>query len=291
MVSRYQSFNNKIWESFIHSRVSSEMICYLARKASIVIQCDPTLCVPSKQTISIVPFDGVLEVTKASQQLDGTIPTLETFISCVVRKSNVQVPTLMTTLLYLSRLCFKLPPAAIGHRCTAHRIFLACLILSSKFLNDCSPKNKHWAACSRIRGFSFSRKEVNLMERQLLFLLNWDLNFDQLELEHHFEPFLVRIRDSMAKIRSIDCKDNRRALNKRKSRSELQQPSNTATPASNKILKRGSKQPFSSRPRTPFTIPNSVVLICQKCQIYSISTAGSKTRRTLQTLLSHQHEL
>jgi len=74
---------------------------------------------------------------------------------------------------------------------------LAALILSAKYLNDSSPKNKHWAEYSHVRGyepFGFSRTEVNLMEKQLLFLLEWDLNIDEQDLYTHLDPFLAPIR-------------------------------------------------------------------------------------------------
>lgn len=51
--------------------------------------------------------------------------------------------------------------------CTCHRVFLASLIVAAKYLNDQSPKNKHWSAHSTV----FSVGEVNLMEKQLLALL------------------------------------------------------------------------------------------------------------------------
>jgi hypothetical protein len=41
------------------------------------------------------------------------------------------------------------------------------------------------------------------MERQLLYLLDWDLNFDLTELEGHFEPFLAPIRNAIQEERRI----------------------------------------------------------------------------------------
>jgi hypothetical protein len=104
----------------------------------------------------------------------------------------------MTSLVYLARLKTRLPAVAKGMRCTVHRIFLASLILAAKNLNDSSPKNKHWARYTSVRGypnFGFSITEVNLMEKQLLFLLDWDLRVRPEDLYCHLEPFLAPIRE------------------------------------------------------------------------------------------------
>lgn len=107
--------------------------------------------------------------------------------------------------------------------CTRHRVFLATLIVAAKYLNgepgfarswlgastndlslsDSSPKNKHWTRYSGL----FSSPEVNLMERQLLFLLDYDLRMDESELLTHFEPFLRRPVASTSSLRprSLDA--------------------------------------------------------------------------------------
>uniref|UniRef100_A0A8H7TRV7 Cyclin N-terminal domain-containing protein n=1 Tax=Bionectria ochroleuca TaxID=29856 RepID=A0A8H7TRV7_BIOOC len=104
----------------------------------------------------------------------------------------------MSSLVYLHRLKSKLQPQARGIRCTAHRIFLAALILSAKYLNDSSPKNKHWASYTNMATdyyhFGFNRQEVNTMEKQLLFLLEWDLRVSEADLYRELDYFLSPLR-------------------------------------------------------------------------------------------------
>ena len=95
----------------------------------------------------------------------------------------------MSTVVYLHRLKSRLPAVAKGIQCTCHRIFLAALILSAKYLNDSSPKNKHWA---RHTLGLFSLPEINLMEKQFLFLLDWDLRIASEDLYAHVLPYFIR---------------------------------------------------------------------------------------------------
>lgn len=183
--------NKAALDYFVQLPVSREMISYLARKANQVIRCDqaPQISTALPTPPSTPPQDAASE---------PALPSVEAFITSLVERSHVQVPTLMTSLVYLARLKSRLPAVAKGMRCTVHRIFLASLILAAKNLNDSSPKNKHWARYTSVRGFpnfGFSITEVNLMEKQLLFLLDWDLRVRPEDLYTHLEPFLAPIRD------------------------------------------------------------------------------------------------
>lgn len=183
-------------DHFIYLPVSQDMISYLAFKASQVIRCEGQQQSLNK---SLPPTPPTTPPQYAnSSYFEPRIPSLELFITTLVEKLHVQVPTLMTSLVYLSRLQQRLPPVAKGMKCTAHRIFLASLILAAKNLNDSSPKNKHWARATAVRGydnFAFSVVEVNLMEKQLLSLLDWDLRVTEDDLYLHLDPVLAPIRE------------------------------------------------------------------------------------------------
>lgn len=212
MASRYLSMdelNKTALEQFVYQPVSREMITYLANAAHSVIACDSTLMPPPRESSSSSnksrdgpPTPPRSPEPRAVSSTDDALPSLEEFITQLVVSSNVQVPTLMSTLVYLNRLKSKLQPMARGLRCTTHRIFLAALILAAKYLNDSSPKNKHWANYTHMNtadyAFGFTRTEVNLMEKQLLFLLEWDLRITEHDLYAQLDVFLEPARIKIA---------------------------------------------------------------------------------------------
>jgi G1/S-specific cyclin PLC1 len=79
-------------------------------------------------------------------------------------------------------------------------VFLATLIVTCKYLHDASPKNKHWAGYSKL----FPVQEVNLMEKQLLYLLDYDLRFDEAEVCSLFAPFMLSNQDVATRALAVD---------------------------------------------------------------------------------------
>lgn len=149
----------------------------------------------SSSLISYLAQKSAQAVPLCTLRTRGTaLPSIFCFIESVVRNSFVPVPTLVTSLVYLRRLQSQLPPNRKSMPSTVHRVFLAALILAAKYLNDTSPTNKEWAIYSMVPGhecFGFPIAEVNLMERQLLWVLKWDLCIDSEDFYSEIWPLTM----------------------------------------------------------------------------------------------------
>ncbi|SGY20153.1 BQ5605_C017g08495 [Microbotryum silenes-dioicae] len=160
----------------LKSSLTDTIVEHVAQKAMSVIRCrDEPLNSPAESSIA-------------------PLPELDNFIRDICRKSRCHVPTLLCTLVYLDRLKDRLPVRSCGSPSTRHRVFVAALIVAAKYLNDSSPYNKNWV---RYAGH-FRLEEVNLIERQLLCLLDFDLRIGESELIETFAPFLGPIEAGMA---------------------------------------------------------------------------------------------
>ncbi|KAK1220254.1 PHO85 cyclin-1 [Marasmius sp. AFHP31] len=151
--------------------------------------------------VTVEMIDYVAQQTIRTVRVAGsrsnTDPSLRDFIYRLVKHVNVSVGTLLATTIYYDRIRPKLTEAS-GVRGVRHRLFLATLIVSSKYLNDSSPKTSHWQKYAGIA----TLEDVNLMERQLIQLLDYDLRFDEAEACRYFAPFMA-IRAQQASTRAI----------------------------------------------------------------------------------------
>ncbi|KAF5390369.1 hypothetical protein D9757_005284 [Collybiopsis confluens] len=174
------SVHNPQLVRLMSSRVNSDMVNYIARQTAKVVVIEGESPIVASSVAS-------MPSPNCSYDSVASLPLRE-FIGHLVLHAHVQVPTLLTTLIYLERLRTKLPTLTRGTTpCTRHRVFLATLVVSAKYLNDSTLKNKHWAQYAKF----FTKEEITLMETQLLGFLDFDLRFDEEEACRAFAPFMA----------------------------------------------------------------------------------------------------
>lgn len=179
---------NKALNSLMRSNVTEDMVTFL---------CDCTNQVIKTVATTDTKYPSPPNSPDYENSKYDNLPSLSHFIKKLVKYTNVYTPTLLTAAVYLRRLKAVLPQDATGVPSTTHRIFLACLILSAKNHNDSSPLNKHW---TKYTDGLFTLEDVNLMERQLLQLLNWNMVVHNDELINTMQlllkPIIIRSRQT-----------------------------------------------------------------------------------------------
>lgn len=93
--------------------------------------------------------------------------------------------------------------------------------MTAKYLNDSSPKNCHWSSYAVL----FDVPEINLMEKQLLYLLDYDLRFNEAEACKFFAPFMSAESSLSTRSSAVN-----RVAKAGKARAEAQQQTQPALP-------------------------------------------------------------
>ncbi|TEB39596.1 hypothetical protein FA13DRAFT_1596997, partial [Coprinellus micaceus] len=98
------------------------------------------------------------------------------FASTVLARAEITTPTLLATLIYIARARPFLHIAL--EEWALERVFLGALITASKYLNDSTLKNVHWALCTGV----FGKRDVGRIEREFLAVLDWELGVSEGEV-------------------------------------------------------------------------------------------------------------
>ncbi|KAJ7608263.1 hypothetical protein FB45DRAFT_806440 [Roridomyces roridus] len=113
------------------------------------------------------------------------IDKFTSFVSTVIERAEVSTATLLVTLVYVARVRPHLSIAL--EQWALERIFLGALICASKYSNDSTLKNVHWALCTGL----FGKRDIGRIEREFLDVLDWELRVGETDLLAHHEG-LVR---------------------------------------------------------------------------------------------------
>lgn len=117
-------------------------------------------------------------------------PSFTTFVTNVLTRAEVSMPTLLVALAYIDRVK---PHLNISLEVWAlERVFLGAVIVASKYLNDSTLKNIHWSLCSG----SFGKRDCGRIEREFLDVLDWELGVKESDLLSHHDGLTTAVLHS-----------------------------------------------------------------------------------------------
>ncbi|KAH0827115.1 hypothetical protein J3R83DRAFT_4803 [Lanmaoa asiatica] len=108
--------------------------------------------------------------------------TFATFVKDVLTRAEVTIPTILASLVYIDRAKPHLQIALEEWAC--ERVFLGAVMVASKYLNDSTLKNIHWALCTGV----FGKRDVGRIEREFLDVLDFELSVTEDDILSHHDP-------------------------------------------------------------------------------------------------------
>jgi len=108
------------------------------------------------------------------------------YLRRVVRYANVEKCCLLMILVFIDRICARGGTSFVVSSLTVHRVMIATVVVASKSLCDNYYTNVHYA---KVGGISLN--ELNTLELELLFLLDWKLTSNAETLQRYYSN-LVR---------------------------------------------------------------------------------------------------
>ncbi|KAF8904657.1 hypothetical protein CPB85DRAFT_1376901 [Mucidula mucida] len=114
-------------------------------------------------------------------------PKFTAFATNVLSRAEVTMPTLLVALVYVDRAKPHLHIAL--EEWALERVFLGALIIASKYLNDSTLKNVHWAICTGV----FGKRDIGRIEREFLDVLDFELSVTDADLMSHHDGLLSAV--------------------------------------------------------------------------------------------------
>ncbi|KAG6840199.1 hypothetical protein C0991_008255 [Blastosporella zonata] len=163
-----------------------------------------------------------------------------TFVTNIITRAEVTTPTLLASLVYIDRAKPHLHIAL--EEWALERVFLGAIIVASKYLNDSTLKNVHWALCTGV----FGKRDVGRIEREFLDVLNFELGIREDDLLSHHDGLsaVALVSHSYRASRGFTHPHSRRT------QPHHAEPVPELEPSSPE----SSSSPGSASPRTPSTL-------------------------------------
>ncbi|CAO3703377.1 unnamed protein product [Rhizopus stolonifer] len=115
-----------------------------------------------------------------------TTPELVYFILKVTTEARISCHIAVIALIYIERCKKALPKHAMGDQDTIHRIFVASILIASKYLQDSTWGNRlNNATMASICYRFYTLEEINQLETSFLKLIKYDCFVHPLEVDHY----------------------------------------------------------------------------------------------------------
>jgi hypothetical protein len=111
----------------------------------------------------------------------GKNPAFVTFVNNVITRAEITTPIVLASLVYIDRAKPHLHIAL--EEWASERVFLGAIMVASKYLNDSTLKNLHWALCTGV----FGKRDVGRIEREFLDVLDFQLGIAEDDLLSHHD--------------------------------------------------------------------------------------------------------
>ncbi|CAK5269554.1 unnamed protein product [Mycena citricolor] len=167
------------------------------------------------------------------------------FVSTIVSRAEVTPSTLLVALVYIAR---ARPHLSIALEDWAfERVFLGALIVASKFTQDSTLKNVHWALCTGV----FGKGDIGRIEREFLEVLDWELNVREDEIVAHWGGIMAALNvvDTDMDIELVPSL-SKRAHHRHESPTRVVPELEASSPTST-CVSLSPRTPFTSRPSSP----------------------------------------
>ncbi|KAJ6459559.1 hypothetical protein C8R45DRAFT_552691 [Mycena sanguinolenta] len=102
------------------------------------------------------------------------------FVSDILSRAEVEPRTVLVALVYISRAKHHLSIAL--EQWALERVFLGALILASKYTQDSTLRNVHWALITGV----FGKGDIGRVEREFLDVLDWELGVKEKDVMAHY---------------------------------------------------------------------------------------------------------